>query len=114
MSLATFLDSASYLKAGIDVLCDDHWEKCYNLSLQLHSLYAEAEYCNGHSKEVALAVDVVIMHARSSNDKVLIYALLIKLLAAENKLYEAMQIGFDVLKALGVPFPSLLPDKSNA
>eukprot|EP00957_Ditylum_brightwellii_P191374 14570821-Ditylum_brightwellii.AAC.1 len=58
MSLVTFLDSASYLKTGIDVLCEDHWEKCYNLSLQLYSVYAEAEYCNGHLKKAALAIDV--------------------------------------------------------
>eukprot|EP00957_Ditylum_brightwellii_P029637 2239669-Ditylum_brightwellii.AAC.1 len=36
MSLATFLSSASYLEQGISLLCDDHWEKYYDLSLRLY------------------------------------------------------------------------------
>eukprot|EP00957_Ditylum_brightwellii_P090248 6873333-Ditylum_brightwellii.AAC.1 len=47
MSLASFLSSASYLERGISLLCDDHWEKYYGLSLHFYSLYAEVECCNG-------------------------------------------------------------------
>eukprot|EP00957_Ditylum_brightwellii_P096643 7360385-Ditylum_brightwellii.AAC.1 len=36
MSSTTFLNSASYLKQGISLLCDDHWEKYYDLSLHLY------------------------------------------------------------------------------
>eukprot|EP00957_Ditylum_brightwellii_P173811 13232228-Ditylum_brightwellii.AAC.1 len=63
MSLATFLISASYLKAGIGMLCEGHWEKYYDLSLQLHNLYAEAEYCNGCFYEVGHITGVVIKRA---------------------------------------------------
>eukprot|EP00957_Ditylum_brightwellii_P205625 15344668-Ditylum_brightwellii.AAC.1 len=63
MSLAAFISSASYLRAGIDLLCNDHWEMCYDLSLQLHNLYVEAEYCNGHFEEVGHAAGVVIKQA---------------------------------------------------
>eukprot|EP00957_Ditylum_brightwellii_P025614 1935716-Ditylum_brightwellii.AAC.1 len=69
MSLATFLISASYLKAGIGLLRKDHWEKYYCLSLELYSLYAEAEYCNGNFQEVGHATGVVIKKAKSFEDK---------------------------------------------
>jgi len=114
MSLAAFISSASYLRAGIDLLCNDHWEMCYDLSLQLHNLYVEAEYCNGHFEEVGHAAGVVIKQARSFEDKLRIYATLMKSLAAQNKLHDTMQIGFDVLRELGVQCPSPLPDKSVA
>eukprot|EP00957_Ditylum_brightwellii_P045390 3440621-Ditylum_brightwellii.AAC.1 len=94
MSLSTFLISASYLKAGIDVLPESHWGKHYDLSLQLYSLYAEAEYCIGNFQEVGHATGVVIKQAKSFENKLRVYATLMKSLAAQNKLQDAIHIGF--------------------
>eukprot|EP00957_Ditylum_brightwellii_P113824 8677977-Ditylum_brightwellii.AAC.1 len=112
MSLATFLISASYLKAGISMLCENQWEKHYDLCLQLYSLYAEAEYCNGRFQDVGLATGFVLNKAKSFEDKHRVFATLIKSLAAQNKTQEAMHIGFTVVTKLGVERNFSLPDKS--
>eukprot|EP00957_Ditylum_brightwellii_P118879 9066681-Ditylum_brightwellii.AAC.1 len=111
-SLATFLISATYLKAGIDILCEGHWEKHYDLSSNLYSLYAEAEYCNGHFQEVGHATGIVIKRAKSFENKLRVYATLIKSLAAQNLLQDAMTIGFGVLTRLGVSCTSSPPEES--
>eukprot|EP00957_Ditylum_brightwellii_P208459 15357551-Ditylum_brightwellii.AAC.1 len=44
MSLGTFWSAVTYLKSGIDLLNNDSWTNMYDLSLQLHSSYAESLY----------------------------------------------------------------------
>eukprot|EP00957_Ditylum_brightwellii_P045078 3419036-Ditylum_brightwellii.AAC.1 len=112
MSLATFFSAASYLKAGIGLLCDCHWEKQYDISLQLYSLYVEAEYRNGNFQEVGRAAGTVLREAKSFENKLRVFATLIKSLAAQNKVQVAIDIGFNVLGDLGVQCPSPLPEKS--
>eukprot|EP00957_Ditylum_brightwellii_P165477 12598575-Ditylum_brightwellii.AAC.1 len=106
MAFATFLGSASYLKAGIDVLRYDQWKKQYDLSLQLHSLYAEAEYCNGHFHEVGRVAGIVIKQATVFENKFRVYVTLIKSLAGRNMLQDAINLGMNVLAELGVECPS--------
>eukprot|EP00957_Ditylum_brightwellii_P181885 13857200-Ditylum_brightwellii.AAC.1 len=112
MSLSTVLISVSYLKAGIDVLPEGYWGKHYDLSLRLYSLYAEAECCTGHFQEVGHAAGVVIKQAKSFENKLRAYATLIKALAAQNKLQDAMHIGFGVLTRLGVQCTPSPPDNT--
>eukprot|EP00957_Ditylum_brightwellii_P055522 4207627-Ditylum_brightwellii.AAC.1 len=52
ISLSASQNSALYFAAGISLLCNDCWRKNYELSLQLHSSYAEVEFCNGRFDEV--------------------------------------------------------------
>jgi len=112
MSLAAFSVAASYLRAGIDLFLNDHWEHHYDLSLQVYNLYAEAEYSICHFEEVGRVVGIVIKAAKSFQDKQRVYATLIKSLGVENKLEEAIQISLSALSQLNVHCPSPLLDKT--
>eukprot|EP00957_Ditylum_brightwellii_P138274 10539694-Ditylum_brightwellii.AAC.1 len=87
MSLAAFLSAASYLKVGI-----------------------ETEYCNGHFQEVGHFAGLVIKQAKELQSKIRVHMTLIKALGAQNKLVDAMGIGFTILTQLGVQCPSPLPE----
>eukprot|EP00957_Ditylum_brightwellii_P081615 6208794-Ditylum_brightwellii.AAC.1 len=112
MSLASFLSSASYLERGISLLCDDHWEEYYDLSLHIYSLYAEVEYCNGGFNNISLTVKTIFAHAKTYRGKLRAYATLIKALVAQHKLLNATDMGFGVLTQLGVQSQPSPPDTS--
>jgi len=111
MSEATFLRSASYFEAGVGVLCDGHWEDYYDLSLELHSLLAETQYCNGCFEIVGKIATIVLNNAKSLEDKLPIYIYLIKSLGAQNKHQSAIEIGITAVHELGMQRPSPSPDK---
>jgi len=112
ISLATFMSAVLYLKTGISLLCDGHWEVHYDLSLELYTLYAEAEYCLGHFQEVGYAAGIVLKEAESFENKLRVYSTLIRSLAAQNKIQDAFEIGFNILSKLGVNCQYQPPDKS--
>eukprot|EP00957_Ditylum_brightwellii_P039824 3015307-Ditylum_brightwellii.AAC.1 len=85
MSEATFLRSASYFEAGIGMLCGDHWEEYYDLSLRLHSLFAEVQYCNGCFEIVGEITTIVLNHAKTLEDKLPIYNTLLRSLGSQQK-----------------------------
>jgi len=93
------------------MLCDDHWKSHCDLSVQLHSLYAEAEYCNGRFQEVGYLAGLVIQEAESFQSKLSVYATLMRALGAQNKLEDAIGIGIDILTQLGVQNLLPLPDR---
>eukprot|EP00957_Ditylum_brightwellii_P156925 11943764-Ditylum_brightwellii.AAC.1 len=92
MSLADFLIASSYLKAGIDMFLGNHWEEYYDLSIQLYSAYAEAEYSICHFQEVGRVAETVIQSSKSFQDKQRVYTILIKALGVENKLEDAIKL----------------------
>eukprot|EP00957_Ditylum_brightwellii_P117814 8987825-Ditylum_brightwellii.AAC.1 len=112
ISLATFMSAVLYLKTGISLLCDGHWEAHYDLSLELYTFYAEAEYCLGHFQEVGYAAGIVLKEAESFENKLRVYSTLIRSLAAQNKIQDAFEIGFNILSKLGVNCQYQPPDKS--
>eukprot|EP00957_Ditylum_brightwellii_P085716 6521368-Ditylum_brightwellii.AAC.1 len=66
----------------------------------------------GEKAEVGLAIGIVIKKAKSFEDKNHIFATLIKSLVGQNKMQDAMYIGFTVLTKLGVYCTLSPPDKS--
>eukprot|EP00957_Ditylum_brightwellii_P166534 12676847-Ditylum_brightwellii.AAC.1 len=100
MSLAAFSIATSYLKVGIDMLPNNHWEKHYDLCIKLFSLYAEAKYSMCHFEEVGRVAGIVIKFGKSFQDKQRAYATLIKALGVENRIEDAIDISFRALSQL--------------
>mmetsp|Transcript_41737 Transcript_41737/g.61097 ORF Transcript_41737/g.61097 Transcript_41737/m.61097 type:complete len:756 (-) Transcript_41737:567-2834(-) len=114
MSLSTFSSCASYFSDGIKLLRKDHWENDYELSLHLHNYYAEAEYCNGNFSQAREVIKAVFDKSIAFYDRLRAYFVLIKMLGAENKLREALEMGITVLTCLGKSLPFGLCDVSTA
>jgi len=104
-SLAAFLPAAFYLNTGISLLDKTSWVDQYNLSLQLFSACAEAEFCTGHFDEMNKKLQEVFSNARCLDDELYAFFTLTSSLMAQGKSYEASEAGLLVLSQLGEAFP---------
>lgn len=104
---ATAHDSAvKYLRVGLDLLAEDSWRYQYELSLLLHSEAAEAAYLSGNFHQMQFFTEIVRNCAKTLLDKVKVYEVKIQGYLAQNKQIEAISLGLEVLKLLGVEFPT--------
>jgi len=94
-----------YLTTGLEVLAVDSWQHQYSLSLALYSEAAEAAYLNGEFEQMDKFANIVLQQAISLLDKVKVYDAKIQASASQGNLTEAINIGLQVLKQLGVILP---------
>ncbi len=100
---ATAYDAAvKYFQVGLELLPDQSWEIDYNMTLQLHTEAAEAEFLNTNfdrSEQLAIAV---LQRAITLIDQVKIYEIKIQSYIAQNQLTKAIDTGIEVLGMLGI------------
>ncbi|HEY9695576.1 MAG TPA: AAA family ATPase [Oculatellaceae cyanobacterium] len=104
---ATAHDSAvKYLEVGLELLASDSWESQYELTLALYEEVAEAAFLSGDFDRMQRCIEVVQEQAKTLLDKVKVYEVQIQGYMGQNRLLEAVNTGLQVLKLLGVEFPS--------
>ena len=89
------------------------WKLNYNLCLEIYSSLAEAEHVIGDIEMTNFAVQEVLLNAQSPRDKIRANMTRIYSLGARSLLKEAIEVGLQLLKALGETFPARL-NKPNA
>ncbi|MBD1906571.1 trifunctional serine/threonine-protein kinase/ATP-binding protein/sensor histidine kinase [Funiculus sociatus GB2-A5] len=94
-----------YLNTGVKLLSADTWENAYNFTLVLYEQAAEAAYLSGEFEQMQKHAEIVLQQAINQLDKVKVYEVTILTYVAQNKLLEAIKIGLQALKLLGVDFP---------
>jgi PAS domain S-box-containing protein len=103
---ATAYEAAfKYFTTGIQLLNPESWQSEYNLTLALYSEAAEAAYLHGCFDEMEQFVEVVVDRAKTAVDKVQVYDSRIQRHLSQGNLKEALKIGLEVLKLLGVILP---------
>lgn len=95
----------SYLTVGLELLAVDSWQNNYELTLALYELAAQTAYLYGDFEQMEKFANIVIQQAISLLDKVKVYDAKIQASSAQGNLKEAMKIGQQVLKQLGVNLP---------
>lgn len=104
---ATAQDSAiKYLQIGLGLLASDSWDNQYELTLALYSEAAEAAFLSGDFEGMQRLVEIVQNCAKTLLDKIKVYEVQTQAYIGQNKLLEAINMGLQVLKLLGVEFPS--------
>ncbi|MEG5173747.1 AAA family ATPase [Microcoleus sp. B3-D7] len=98
--------AVEYFKIGKELLTANSWDNQYELTLGLHTEAAEAAYLSGDFDGMEELASVVESCAKILLDKVKVYEVQIEACMAQNKLQEALNTGLQVLKLLGVEFPS--------
>ena len=98
--------AVEYLAAGIDLLPLESWESHYDLSLALFQEMTEAAYLNTDFERMERWADLALQHARTLLDKVKIYETKLMATRAQGQSLAAIQVGLEVLQALGVKFPA--------
>jgi PAS domain S-box-containing protein len=103
---ATAYEAAfKYFTTGLKLLNAESWQSEYDLTLALYSEAAEAAYLQGCFDEMEQLVEVVLARAKTVVDKVQVYDSSIQRYLSQGNLKEALKIGLEVLKLLGVILP---------
>ncbi|MEG4989832.1 PAS domain S-box protein [Microcoleus sp. BR0-C5] len=100
---ATAYEAAfKYFTTGLKLLNSESWQTEYDLTLALYSEAAEAAYLQGCFDEMEQLGEVVLARAKTVVDKVQVYDSSIQRYLSQGNLKEALKIGLEVLKLLGV------------
>jgi predicted ATPase len=100
---ATAYEAAlQYFNTGLKLLNPESWQSEYDLTLALYSEAAGAAYLYGNFAEMEQFVEVVLDRAKTVLDKVQVYDSRIQGYLSQGNLKEALKIGLEVLKLLGV------------
>ncbi|MBP5974044.1 PAS domain S-box protein [Brasilonema sp. CT11] len=100
---ATAYEAAfKYLTTGLKLLNPESWQTEYNLTLALYSEAAGAAYLHGRFDEMEQLVEAVLDCAKTVIDKVQVYDSRIQGYLSQGNLKEALKIGSEVLKLLGL------------
>ncbi|MDF5708772.1 MAG: AAA family ATPase [Nostoc sp. S4] len=81
------------------------WQTQYDLTLTLYELAAETAYLKGDFGQMEQWADIIIQQAKTAVDKVKIYAIKIQADMAQVKKLQAVKIGLEALKLVGVSIP---------
>ncbi len=100
-----------YFQKGLFLLDDENWKEDYSLTLALHNACAESAYLSGRFSEVEPLTAKIIQEARSENEKLDAYLVLVMTAMGQGNLPEVLRHGLAGLRIVGVHFPSkpLLP-----
>ncbi|MEG4319180.1 MULTISPECIES: AAA family ATPase [unclassified Microcoleus] len=105
-SSTAYVAATIYIQTGIELLTDNSWKSQYELTLNLYVSATEAAYLNGDIDRMEQMAQVVLQNAQTILDKVKIYEIQITSLTTHCHLLEAIAVGRDVLKQLGVELPT--------
>ncbi len=97
--------AVNYLHTGLKLLSPDCWQFQYDLTLALHQEAAEAAYLNGDFMAMEKLAEEVFNNAKTVLDKIKVYDVKIQAVGAQGNFKEAIKIGLQALKQLGIILP---------
>ncbi|MEG4228378.1 AAA family ATPase [Microcoleus sp. N9_B2] len=101
-----------YVQTGIELLTANCWQSQYELTLNLYVAATEAAYLNADFDNMEKMAGLVLQKAQSILDKVKIYQISITAQTAQGKILEAIAVGRNALRQLGVELPTE-PDEAS-
>lgn len=100
-----FPQALLYFEKALKVLETHDWASQYDFMLQLTTDAAEAAYLSGHYEKVDELVGIIFQHSKSLTDSAKAYEINIKKLIAQNKPLDAVKVGLDTLRKMGIHLP---------
>ncbi|MGF1937961.1 MAG: trifunctional serine/threonine-protein kinase/ATP-binding protein/sensor histidine kinase [Nostoc sp. ChiQUE02] len=97
--------AVEYANFGIRLLTEDCWQHQYELALTLYSTSADAAHLNGDFEQMEQSVKVILENGKTLIDQVKAYEVRILSHIAQNRMLEAIKMGLQVLKLLGIELP---------
>ncbi|MEG4006748.1 AAA family ATPase [Microcoleus sp. Pol11C1] len=105
-SATAYAAAKVYLQSGLELLSPDCWETQYELTLNLYVAAAEASYLNSDFEGMEQLATFVLQQAQTILHTVKIYEIQIAAHTARNQTLQAIAVGAEALKQLGVEFPT--------
>ncbi|MBV6627592.1 MAG: AAA family ATPase [Rivularia sp. (in: Bacteria)] len=100
-----YTTAEKYLEIGINLLLVDSWKYQYDLSLSLSENAAEVAYLKGNFVAANNWANLILRQGKTILDKIKAYEIIILTRIAQVKLPEAVKLGLEVLKLLGIELP---------
>ena len=97
--------AAKILTAGLAALPTDCWQRMYPITLELHLLGCEAAFRNGQLTKLAHLFSAICRNASSNTDICRAYRIKITALKAANQANQAIDLGLEILRLLGLNLP---------
>ncbi len=94
--------AVKYLNIGMGLLTEDSWQSQYQLTLDLHTETAEAEYLNTNFEGAEILIGIILQQADSQLDKVKAYELKIQMYLLQNQGLKALEAGLEGLEIMGI------------
>jgi len=91
-----------YLSTGIELLAADGWQRCYDLTLVLHELAAEAAYLSGDFEQMENLAETVLLQKQTLLHSIKVYEVKIQAYMAKNEPLAAVKIALESLRLLGI------------
>ena len=105
LSTSAFTTAARHLLQATVLLNKRSFVEHYDLSLEIHSSLAEAEYATGNHGGISIAVEPILKHGRNLKDKMQAYLAIINSLGAQGQQAKAIKSGTALLSMHGYNFP---------
>jgi predicted ATPase/signal transduction histidine kinase/GAF domain-containing protein/tRNA A-37 threonylcarbamoyl transferase component Bud32 len=104
---AAYRAAIAYFTLARALLTENDWQTQYDLTFNIYVEAAEAAYLNGDFEQMEQLATVALKQAKTLLDRVKVYEIKIQAYTTQNKLIEAIDIGLEVCKQLGVTVPHL-------
>ena len=95
----------NYLMLGKTLLSSNSWKTQYELTLSLYESATKAAYLTGQFDLVETLAKIAQTHGNNLLDCTTLYEITIQAYQAKNKPLQALQVGQEFLKYLGIEFP---------
>jgi predicted ATPase len=105
MEMSDFQSAFAFFSFGIDFLPYGHWRLHYDLSLELYDLASKSALAAGNIGSLKVLADEVLHNAKSFEDKLTVYSIMVSSLAYASKSLEALEQGHKILSRLGEDIP---------
>jgi predicted ATPase/transcriptional regulator with GAF, ATPase, and Fis domain len=103
-----------YIRAGLDLLGEGHWESDYELMLDLHLEALECEHLCGRADEAERRFERLLARARTRLDRSRIYSQRVVQLESLSRYADAIRLGREALAPFGVTFPDSPAERTAA
>lgn len=100
-----FPQALLYFEKGLHILDDKYWKDQYSLVLELTTSAADAAYLSGQYEKVDRLIATLLLNSKSLTDSAKGYEIDIKKLIAQNKPLDAVKLGLNILKKMGINLP---------
>lgn len=110
---AAYVPAFNYLQNGMDLLEENAWEKQYDLTLELFSEATEAAYLMGDYDKMNALADIALKHAKTTLEKIRIYATRIYASVAREDYQGAIDVAMPILRIMAPKFGVRVPEKAN-
>ncbi len=97
--------AAQHFQRGIDLLGLSSWQKDYELTLELHTEAIEVAYLNTDFKQLKELAQIVQNQTKTLLDSIRVYEVEIQAYTAQHQPMQAVDLGLEVLRSLGLNFP---------